>query len=194
MREPAQLNLSWEKQAKKVYVFCGKGNNGGDGFVVARLMHDNGYEVSVILVDGEPKTDDAITNLALVRDRNIKVLDMNENADCLETLDGNPDVIVDAIYGTGFKGALRINGLAATEYINKCGENLNGILTVALDIPSGLGGDVVEENDIEISSVRVQHTLTFYAKKPVHLQSFAQKYCGEVHVIDIGIDEEKLCI
>ena len=79
-----------------------------------------------------------------------------------------------------------------TEYINKCGENLNGILTVALDIPSGLGGDVVEENDIEISSVRVQHTLTFYAKKPVHLQSFAQKYCGEVHVIDIGIDEEKM--
>ena len=177
---------------KSAYVFCGKGNNGGDGFVVARLMNNRGYEVFVILVDGEPKTEDAITNLALVRDLNINVLDMNENYRILKELGGYPDIIVDAIYGTGFKGNLRGNGLEAAAYINGCNESHT--LITALDIPSGLGGDIVDEAEVETSSIRAHHTMTFHAMKPVHLQEFAQEYCGEIHVIDIGIDEEKLNI
>ena len=183
---------------KKVYVFCGKGNNGGDGFVVARLLHDRGYKVTVILVDGEPKTQDAITNFGLVRVRDIRILDMAENNRALMELGGEPDIIVDAVYGTGFKGELKSNGLKTAIYINRYSKGVHGedlvphVLIVALDIPSGLGGDVVNEKLIDVNSVKADLTVTFHAKKPVHVQKFAPKYCGEIRVADIGIDEDKL--
>lgn len=183
---------------KKVYVFCGKGNNGGDGFVVARLLHDKGYKVTVILVDGEPKTQDAITNYGLVRVRDIRILDMAENNRALMELGGEPDIIVDAVYGTGFKGELKSNGLKAAIYINRYSKGMHGeelvphVKIVALDIPSGLGGDVVNEKLIDTNSIKADLTVTFHAKKPVHVQKFAPKYCGEIRVADIGIDEEKL--
>ena len=183
---------------KKVYVFCGKGNNGGDGFVVARLLHDKGYKVTVILVDGEPKTQDAITNYGLVRVRDIRILDMAENNRALMELGGEPDIIVDAVYGTGFKGELKSNGLKAAIYINRYSKGMHGeelvphVKIVALDIPSGLGGDVVNEKLIDTNSIRADFTVTFHAKKPVHVQKFAPKYCGKIRVADIGIDEEKL--
>lgn len=183
---------------KKVYVFCGKGNNGGDGFVVARLLHDKGYDITVILVDGEPKTQDAITNLGLLRIRDIKIFDMTVNNRTLMELDGEPDIIVDAIYGTGFKGELKSNGLKAAIYINRYSKTQNGenivprVTIVSLDIPSGLGGDVVNEKLVDANSVKADFTVTFHAKKPVHVQKFAEEYCGHVYVADIGIDEDKL--
>lgn len=173
----------------KAYVFCGKGNNGGDGFVVARLLHDKGYQVTVILVDGEPKTQDALTNLGLVKVRDVKILDMAQNNRALMELDGEPDIIVDAIYGTGFKGNLKSNGLKAAIYINKHSANA---MIASLDIPSGMGGDLIEKRELDDNCITAHCTITFHAKKPVHLQKFAQKYCGDIIVADIGIDEEKL--
>jgi len=194
----ASYETSAGESNKKVYVFCGKGNNGGDGFVVARLLHDKGYKVTVILVDGEPKTQDAVTNLGLVRVRDVKVLDMVKNNRALMELEGEPDIIVDAIYGTGFKGKLKSNGLKAAIYINRYSRSENvekpaeNVMIVALDIPSGLGGDVVSKKLIDSNSIKAHFTVTFHAKKPVHVQKFAEEYCGEILVADIGIDEDKL--
>lgn len=182
----------------KAYVFCGKGNNGGDGFVVARILHDNGYEVKVILVEGEPQTQDAITNLGLLRVRDVAIFDMSENNRTLMELAGDPDIIVDAMYGTGFKGKLRGNGLKAAIYINRYSRGEHGpktdanVMVTALDIPSGMGGDLIEPYEQDENSVGAHLTLTFHAKKPVHVQDFAKEYCGEILVVDIGIDEEKL--
>lgn len=184
--------------AMKVYVFCGKGNNGGDGFVVARMLHDKGYKVTVILVDGEPKTQDSLTNLGLVRVRDIKVIDMTESTGALMELEGAPDIIVDAIYGTGFKGKLESNGLKAAIYINSYSEgeygvrSLANVMVAALDIPSGIGGDLVDKKQLDTNCVTAHFTITFHARKPVHVQKFAEEYCGEIFVADIGIDEEKL--
>ena len=194
----ASYETSAGESNKKVYVFCGKGNNGGDGFVVARLLHDKGYKVTVILVDGEPKTQDAVTNLGLLRVRDVKVLDMVKNNRALMELEGEPDIIVDAIYGTGFKGKLKSNGLKAAIYINRYSRSENvekpaeNVMIVALDIPSGLGGDVVSKKLIDSNSIKAHFTVTFHAKKPVHVQKFAEEYCGEILVADIGIDEAKL--
>lgn len=198
MEPVATYEASSNMPNKKVYVFCGKGNNGGDGFVVARMLHDKGYTVTVILVDGEPKTQDAITNLGLVRVRDITILDMAQNNRALMELGGEPDIIVDAIYGTGFNGELKSNGLKAAIYINRYSKGEHGedlvprVQIVALDIPSGLGGDIVNEKLIDTNSIKADFTVTFHAKKPVHMQKFAAKYCGEIRVADIGIDEEKL--
>ena len=183
---------------KKVLIFCGKGNNGGDGFVVARLLHDEGYAVKVVLVDGPPQTPDSITNFELLKERDISIVDMAENDRALLELKEIPDVIVDAIYGTGFRGKLSGNGLRAAIYINSFSVNSGNLpahsdtMVVALDIPSGLGGDLTDEKELETRSVSAHCTVTFHAKKPVHLQKFAAPYCGKIVVADIGIDEERL--
>lgn len=194
--EVAEDNLCSEdlpaahEKIRSALVFCGKGNNGGDGFVAARRMMEAGYSVTVILVDGDPVTEDSIINFSLIRDR-VEIIDMNDDERALMQIREEPDVIVDAIYGTGFHGKLSGSGLKAAIFINKRRDE-KGTKVAALDIPSGLGGDMTNEKELETGSVRADYTITFHARKPVHLQKFAAAYCGEVIVADIGIDEERL--
>lgn len=167
-------------------IYCGKGNNGGDGFVVARLLKQKGWDVSLILVDGEPQTPDAITNYGLAKELGIPAADPGAKAD----EPGRPDVVVDAIYGTGFHGRLREKGAAAAAEIADA--KAAGSVVFALDIPSGMGGDLTDENELDERCVRADYTVTFHAKKAVHLQDFAAKYCGQVIVADIGIVDDEL--
>lgn len=174
-----------------VMIFCGSGNNGGDGFVVARLLANAGFQVTVVLVSGDPKTQDARTNFQLLSDLPVSIITMDGmEEDALEQGD-MPDVLVDAMFGTGFHGVLRGNGLKAAEYINTCHEK-HGKKVFALDIPSGLGGDQLKKKKIPCEIIKADYTITFHARKPVHMQRFAARYCGEILVADIGIDEEKL--
>lgn len=180
---------------KSVVIFCGKGNNGGDGFVVARILNNAGYHVTVVLVDGLPKTESSITNFKLIKDLPIKIIDMTVNEGALMELKGRPEIVIDAIYGTGFHGKLQSNALKAAIYINRFSKDdfaSPGTLVFALDIPSGLGGDLTNEKELDASSVTAHYTITFHAKKPVHLQKFAAKHCGEIIIVDIGIDEDSL--
>ena len=166
-------------------IYCGKGNNGGDGFVVARLLKQKGWDVSLVLVDGEPQTPDAITNFELTKKLNIPAAEQGVSEDS-----AHPDVIVDAIYGTGFHGRLREKGAAAAAEIASA--KAAGSVVFALDIPSGMGGDLTDEGELDERCVRADYTVTFHAKKKVHLQDFAAKYCGEIITADIGIvDEER---
>lgn len=187
-----------KESAGTAYIFCGKGNNGGDGFVVARRLHERDYDVTVILVDGKPKTEDAVANYQLLKQRRIHVVDMVENSRALIDLKKDPDIIVDAIYGTGFKGKLSGNGLKTAIYINRYSRENYGVragkavMAPPLDIPSGMGGDLIDKRELDTNAVTADITITFHARKPVHVQSFAKAYCGEIIVADIGIDEEKL--
>lgn len=172
-------------------VFCGKGNNGGDGFVAARILCRAGYDVTVVLVDGKPVTQDAETNFRLVEELPVKIVDMTEDERALMDIRQIPHIAVDAIYGTGMRGELMGNGLKAAIYINRLSQNY-GTTVFALDIPSGLGGDLTNEKELERRSVTADYTLVFHARKPVHLQKFAKDYCGRIIVIDIGIDQDRL--
>lgn len=178
--------------APSVLVLCGKGNNGGDGFVIARALCNAGYDVTVVLVDGKPKTRDAVTNFELLTDMNVKILNMTEDERALFEIEKTPDVIADAMYGTGFSGNLKGNGLKAAIFINKYRDCAKRPVVFAVDIPSGAGGDMTKIYEIDENCVRADFTLTFHARKPIHMQSFASKYCGKVMIIDIGIDEAKL--
>lgn len=175
------------KQPTVAIIFCGKGNNGGDGFVDARKMQEAGYCVIVVLVDGQPETPDAATNYELLR---TEAVDISADGTALTEFKNAPEIIVDGIYGTGFKGVLSGSGLKAAMYINKY-EKL-GSRVFALDIPSGLSGDMLDAEKLDRNAVKAEQTLTFHACKPIHLQPFAREFCGETVVIDIGIEEEKL--
>lgn len=173
-------NIPKSIEKPRAAVFCGKGNNGGDGFVVARRLSEAGWSVVAVLVEGEPATEDAKKNYLLIRDR-IEV--MNRRA---AAATGGYDVVVDAIYGTGFHGALKDEGLNAVELINKFGYQKADVFS--LDIPSGLPGDYDDWKEPE-KSVMADYTITFHAKKPVHDHRRLSNFLGDVIVADIGIAE-----
>lgn len=164
---------------KNVVVFCGKGNNGGDGFVLARKFRKAGACVQIILVDGPPKTQDAHTNMVLCGTLHIPILDIvtmkQQATDCTK----DAQVIADAIYGTGFHGELNQAARLAARWINGAKAPV-----FALDIPSGLNGD---SGLAAAGAARADHTIAFHRYKPVHFASEAKSYCGKLTCVDIGI-------
>lgn len=162
-------------KVEKALILCGKGNNGGDGFVVARKFHEEGIDVSVLLVEGEPVTKDAITNYNLIKDK-VEIFVPQD-----KYLTEEEDIIVDAIYGTGFHGELHP---MAEAVIRKCNEAK--IYIASLDLPSGLGGDMTFFDEPGYA-VWASHTVTFHAKKPVHENQMVQYLMGKIEVADIGI-------
>ena len=174
----ARLALRAVPEAKSAAIFCGKGNNGGDGFVAARHLANAGLAVRLYLVEGEPVTTDAIYNCSLAREMGLPVLPMDalDEPEQAEFLKG-ADLILDGVYGTGFHGALRPAGLAAARWMNEAPGRV-----LALDLPSGLEADsgIAAEG-----AVQAELTVTFHAAKPCHRLAAAQ--CGRVEVADIGI-------
>lgn len=168
---------------KTAVIFVGKGNNGGDGLVMARIFAIMNISVTVILVDGSPVTADSITNFNLLPE-SVKITDLQSfkaEGSLEET------IAVDAVYGTGFHGRFRENGLVFSDMINELKKS--GAFVVAVDIPSGLSGDMKEEDDIENEAVAADLTVTFHAKKPVHGTEKAGRFLGRTEVVDIGIAE-----
>jgi NAD(P)H-hydrate epimerase len=167
------------KSSKNIAIFCGKGNNGGDGFVVARKFKQAGADVSIILVDGQPKTQDAQKNMQLCSTLDIPILDITNievrKADFIK----DTSLIVDAIYGTGFHGELNQSAQLAAQWINQA-----DVPVYAMDIPSGLNGDSGQAAE---GAVRADYTIAFHRYKPVHFADEAKPYCGKLACVDIGI-------
>ncbi|MDO4694695.1 MAG: NAD(P)H-hydrate epimerase [Eikenella sp.] len=163
----------------RALIVCGKGNNGGDGLVMARVLQQHGWQVEVWLVLGGELSDLAETNrrrlhgLAGVR---LTVADALPAG--LHTTD--QDVVIDGIFGTGFAGALPAE-------VAECCRRMNALqgFKVALDIPTGLNGDTAEA---DADTFRADLTYAFAARKPAHVHADGQIYCGEVCCLDIGID------
>lgn len=160
----------------RLLVVAGKGNNGGDGFVMARVAARLGWQVQLLLAEGEPKTPDAITNFGLLQDLPVTILPDAAAA-------APADAVVDALYGTGFHGALRPAGRTACDLMNH--QHQNGALLLAVDLPSGINADT---GAVAEGAVRADLTVTFHRAKPLHYAPESADYCGEIVVADIGID------
>lgn len=169
---------------EEVVVFAGKGNNGGDGFVVARELFDVGVEVSVFTLApaGEYKGD-ARLNLDILENLGVDVREGFAN-------DGTPsedtvvavelaDVIVDAVFGTGFTGAAKGAAAAAIELMNEAPAEV-----VSVDIASGVGAD---RGTVNGPAVRADVTVALHAPKVGHFVTPGGAYSGEVVVVPIGI-------
>lgn len=164
----------------RLLVVCGKGNNGGDGFVIARAAAKDGWSVTAFLAEGEPKTADAIRNFERLHSLPVHIC---ADGSVLETQ--RFDAAVDALYGTGFHGSLRPSGLAACALMNCQYEN--GTFVLAVDLPSGISTDTGE---VAEGAVRADLTVTFDSYKPLHTAVSSAPLCGKIVCDDIGIRDE----
>ena len=159
-----------------VRVVCGKGNNGGDGLVAARLLRETGFEVEVLLLwPGAELSGDAAENLSRLGGEGIAEYPDGGIAAPLE----GSGAVVDAIFGTGFSGAPRAPAEAAIEAINACDAEV-----VAADIPSGVDASTGAG---EGAAVNADATVTFHAVKLGHWVAPGRVLRGELEVAAIGI-------
>ena len=120
---------------KSVAVFCGKGNNGGDGFAIARHLYNMGIDVAVYLVCGNEFKGDAKINFDIIKRMNINI-DVISDIEDLKYIVRSYDIIVDAIFGTGISGTVR--GISY-DVISEINDNAKYIM--AVDVPSGINSD-----------------------------------------------------
>lgn len=168
---------SWQK--KHFRIFCGKGNNGGDGLCIARLLHELDYSVSVhILEFGKTGSPEFQTNLQRLHDLSFSEIYFLQTPQHFPSL-SNDDVVVDAIYGSGLRAPLE--GLSANlvEYINATAS-----LIVSIDLPTGL---FMDQSSMGNQVVRAVYTLTFQCYKLALLMQENAPYFGIVVVLDIGL-------
>jgi NAD(P)H-hydrate epimerase len=169
-------------RGRRVTIFTGKGNNGGDGYVAARHLLNMGAEVKVLsLVNTAEITGDAAVNFEIWRKMGQKVYAVYQgdgsNIARLALL--NTDFIVDAIYGTGFKGKMTEKAGRIVEVLNRSGKPV-----VAVDIPSGLEAGTGRVNG---PCVRANYTVTFGLPKLGMFLEPGADYTGEITVADISL-------
>ncbi len=170
----------------RVAVFCGTGNNGGDGLAAARHLAGLGAEVIVILVGDHEKirSREARINFEAVRAmrESIKLFIIRtiEDLEKIRREIEESEVIVDAIFGTGIRGPIAEPWRSAIQLINSLKS-----LKIAVDIPSGLNPDTGEAGD---TCVNADVTVTFH--RPKRGMPAAADYCGEVIIAPIGIPPE----
>ena len=157
-----------------VLVLAGKGNNGGDALVAARLLSELGAEVSVFLPLGEPVTSDAAAMHGMLPEQ-VRLLEPEE---ALEQV-GRAAVIVDGVFGTGFHGTL-----SQAQQTLFAEVNASGAYVVSLDIPSGVTADTGEVSE---NSIRADLTVMFDTCKNAALFRPGCEYCGECVAAPIGI-------
>ena len=171
---------------KQVCIIAGPGNNGGDGFVVARHLAGSGINVTIFAVSHlEKYKGDALTNLTICQSMKIPLrslgdLDVNSFCDHLNIEIHNADLVVDAMLGTGMTTAPRDPISTIIDMVNACKTQI-----LALDIPSGLDCDTGIPLE---KAVIADETVTFAAMKTGFQSNQAPKYTGKVTVASIGIN------
>ncbi|KTD66536.1 carbohydrate kinase [Legionella santicrucis] len=156
-------------------VYCGSGNNAGDGYVVARLAHEHGLLVTVYQCK-------ALVDLPLAA-QHAALKAINAGVDCQpadEPLDGEAELIVDALLGIGLRGPVRGNIASAIHQINA-----SGLPVIALDIPSGLNADT---GQVENFCVNANATITFIAQKLGMYTADGPDHCGDIYCCSLSLE------
>ena len=174
-----KYRMNGDVQDKEVYIFVGKGGNGGDGLVAARHLASMGAKVFIILVyrENEIEHPDTRFNLNIIKhmDRSVKLLRLDAINEPLKS-----DILIDAMLGVGVKGKPREPIASAIKLFNE-----SEGFKVAVDVPTGVDPDT---GHVAGMAVKADVTITFHKIKPGLIR--AREYVGEVIVVDIGIPPE----
>lgn len=175
-----ELKRHIDLKNKKIAVICGKGNNGGDGFAIARHLENDGFSVCCItsfdVNDAKNLlTEDAYTNFATAQKMGILISD---NAEDIKGY----DVYIDALLGTGIKGCPREAETKLIEQINK-----THAFVASVDIPSGAAAS---SGEVSGACVRADITITFCLAKIGHFLYPAKEYTGKLSVVPISVPKK----
>jgi hydroxyethylthiazole kinase-like uncharacterized protein yjeF len=160
----------------EILVVCGRGNNGGDGFIAAAELAKRGREVAVMLLCQRETLSGDAAQAAAAWTGPMRPFD--------EHAIGTPALIIDAIFGAGLNRPVKGDPRAIIEAINA-----SGVPVLAVDLPSGINGNTGTVMDVAVTAVE---TVTFFRRKPGHLLMPGRTHCGLVRVVDIGIDDRVL--
>jgi NAD(P)H-hydrate epimerase len=179
------LDLLGQVRNAHIAIFCGRGNNAGDGFVATRHLITRGKDVDVYLLAPHIQVrNEAEINLNILKKLTNRIFEIGDSAG-LKTINFKVyTLIIDALLGIGLKGEVRGLFKEAISLINK-----SGVRTVAVDIPSGLDATSGEVCGI---AIRADTTVTFVARKQGLLRGQGPEYCGKIIVRDLGIPVENL--
>jgi hydroxyethylthiazole kinase-like uncharacterized protein yjeF len=168
----AETLLNRYPEPRTFSVWCGTGSNGGDGFVVARKLREAGRSVEIRLLGDEAKVKgDAAESLARAREAGLDLTD-----------GGGGEVVVDALFGTGFSGKPRPQAARAIEELNALGAPV-----VAIDVPSGVDASTGEMSG---PAIQAELTVTFHGPKVGLVVAPGRFQAGEVMVADIGLAQK----
>ncbi|MEZ5870946.1 MAG: NAD(P)H-hydrate dehydratase [Nitratireductor sp.] len=159
---------------RNVMVLCGTGNNGGDGFIAARLLHESGFKVIAAIAGNEASIKgDAAIAFRRMRESGVVPVDADEVEPERAAL------IIDALLGAGIDRPVTGRLAALISRVNG-----SGVRIVAVDLPSGING---ANGAVMGIAVQAHHTVTFFRRKPGHLLYPGRHYCGEITLAQIGI-------
>lgn len=164
---------------KKIIVYCGTGNNGGDGLVIARLLLQKGWDIQVYFLDGLQSADFK-TNFELLSQQHISPVLLSSPELFAPHKEG--DIIVDALFGYGLNRPLSGITEDLVQHINRSKAKV-----ISIDIPTGLFADKSSNGN---TIVQAAHTLTFQAMKLAFLLPENAQYVGDVTVLDIGLHSD----
>jgi ADP-dependent NAD(P)H-hydrate dehydratase / NAD(P)H-hydrate epimerase len=186
MERAASACFEWVIQQYKggsFFVYCSKGNNGGDGLAIARMLAKQGVDVTVSILEfGHKGTDDFQTNLAHLHGTAATIRFISTE-DTIHPVPAGA-VIIDALLGSGLNRPLE--GLTArlVEHLNQSGNEI-----IAVDLPTGLLSDASSKGN---TIIHATHTLAFQCYKLAFLLPENEEYTGEVHILDIGLHDDFL--
>ncbi|SFH85574.1 NAD(P)H-hydrate dehydratase [Halpernia frigidisoli] len=170
------------KNCEKVFIFCGNGNNGGDGFALARLLHYEFFNVK-IFCDLENLNFKENAKINFNDLKKIKDISINDFSEVEKFKIDKNDLVIDALFGIGLNR--KIEGKSG-ELVNILNE-INAI-KIAVDIPSGLFSDEITPDDFII--FKADKTVSFQFWKKAFLYPETGKFCGEIKILDIGLSHK----
>ncbi|MBU1261009.1 MAG: NAD(P)H-hydrate epimerase [Planctomycetes bacterium] len=178
-----------KRKASKVCVFCGTGNNGGDGFVIARHLVNCGFDVIIVVCGSSSKIKaDTLVNYKIASNMKIAIKELQpcsgDIGKSTAAIAGDCDLIVDAIFGTGLVGPLAGGFDKLIDAINSLKKPI-----IAVDIPSGLDCDIGEPLE---TAVKATATVTFAAAKKGFENQRSIEYTGDVYIASIGIEPKEI--
>lgn len=166
---------------KSVVILCGKGKNGGDGFVIARKLYEIGAVPTIVFTHGYPTIPEPVKMLERAKELEIRAVSFDEQQKLCFNLIEDADIIVDCIFGIGYRGRADEKTLSIFRAVNK-----SRALKASVDVPSGLDSEGL---NFEPEHIKADLTVTISSFKPVHINDKTARDCGNVVAVSINIEK-----